>query len=201
MSLTGVPGCPILARFVRKGGIQTVANKFMVSDPGPSLNHTTPRVKSRGRKLLFVLLILLSPGIIVLTLVALALWFGIALPYNLCLYTSIHLLWLRRGKDVLFVYSNSPHWKEYIEANILPKMAHRSVVLNWSDRSSWDRWALSVMCFRHFAGSREFNPMAIVFRPFRGAKVFRFWRAFRDYKHGEASTLQEAEKSLFDYLA
>jgi hypothetical protein len=73
-------------------------------------------------------------------------------------------------------------------------------VLNWSQRSNWNRWSLPVLCFRHFGGDREFNPMAIVFRPFRKARVFRFWRPFRDRKHGTPSALQEAEKAFFEYL-
>lgn len=45
------------------------------------------------------------------------------------LYVAIWLLWCSRGKDVLFVYSESPIWREYLEAQVLPKIAHRAVVL------------------------------------------------------------------------
>jgi hypothetical protein len=69
------------------------------------------------------------------------------------------------GKRVLFVYSNSPVWQSYIENNILPRLPHGSVVLNWSERRRWRWWSLSAAAFHFFGGSREFNPLAVVVRP------------------------------------
>jgi len=122
--------------------------------------------------------------------------------YSGFLYLAVFAVWLPRGKDVLFIYSDSPHWKEHIESNVLPSLQGRAVVLNWSERSVWGkRWfSLAVVCFRHFSGTREFNPMAVVFRRFRRAKVFRFWQAFQDHKHGTSSSLQEIERAFFQYL-
>jgi hypothetical protein len=42
--------------------------------------------------------------------------------------------------------------------------------------------------------------MVVVFRPFRWANTFRFWRAFRDYKHGKSMTLDNTMNRLFEYL-
>jgi hypothetical protein len=58
-----------------------------------------------------------------------------------------------------------------------------------------------VALFRVFAGDREFNPLAIVV-PSEGrrARVVRFWRAFRDYKHGKDRLLRAAEAELEGYL-
>lgn len=33
--------------------------------------------------------------------------------------------WEPRGKDLLLVYSNSPHWKAYVEERWLPRWGHR----------------------------------------------------------------------------
>ncbi|UCD76091.1 MAG: hypothetical protein JSV91_04045 [Phycisphaerales bacterium] len=100
----------------------------------------------------------------------------------------------RRGKFILFVYSNSPNWQQYIEENIFPQIGDVSVVLNWSERSKWklnDPWEAQIL--RHWGGDREFNPIAIII-PLRGrVRVVRFWQAFRDYKHGKDSTLRDAE--------
>jgi hypothetical protein len=52
-----------------------------------------------------------------------------------------------------------------------------------------------------FGGTREFNPMVVAFRPFRRARTFRFWQAFRDYKHGNKRTLDSVERDMFAYLA
>ncbi len=105
--------------------------------------------------------------------------------------------WGQAGKDVLLVYSDSPHWKNYIETHWLPRLEARVVVLNWSDRASWaDRHPLEAAIFRRWAGDREFNPIAIVLPRHGPVKVVRFWRAFRDYKHGKVRSLRVAEQEL-----
>jgi hypothetical protein len=106
--------------------------------------------------------------------------------------------WQSQCKDLLLVYSNSPNWKRYVEEKWLPRWGNRAVVLNWSERQTWrrDRRA-EVALFRAFAGDREFNPLGIVVpRKGRAAHVVRFWRAFRDYKHGKDGPLRIAEAKL-----
>src|SRR5262245_29677290 len=61
--------------------------------------------------------------------------------------------WVGQGKDLLLVYSNSPNWQAYIEAEWLPRWGHRAVVLNWSQRSNWRRpFPAEVLLFRAFSG-------------------------------------------------
>jgi len=120
--------------------------------------------------------------------------------YALLLHILLWVVWSPAGKRVLFVYSNSPVWQSYIEDNILPKLPQGSVVLNWSERRRWRYWSLSAAAFHFFGGSREFNPLAIVVRPLRWVRVFRFWRAFRDAKHGNRSALRVLEKQFFSCL-
>lgn len=110
--------------------------------------------------------------------------------------------WLSRGRDLLIVYSDSPHWQTYVQERWLPKWGHRAVVLNWSERRRWlsSRTPEAAM-FRAFAGFREFNPIAIVV-PGRGAaQVVRFWRAFKDFKHGKTELLLQKEEELERALA
>ena len=117
---------------------------------------------------------------------------------------------------MLFVYSNSPNWKEYIEDNILPKISEKAIVVNWSERNEWD-WedkALELRIFQHWTGlsryfqkgkkkwdGREFNPIAITFVPWCRVKVFRFWKPFKDYKHGKDKKLKELESKLYKTLS
>jgi hypothetical protein len=49
----------------------------------------------------------------------------------------VWLTWCPRGRYVLVVYSNSPIWREYFEAHVLPAVSSRGVVLNWSERKQW----------------------------------------------------------------
>jgi hypothetical protein len=98
----------------------------------------------------------------------------------------------------LFVYSDSPNWKSYIESNILPRIESHAVTLNWSERKRWDEAnPFEAKVFRRWAGDREYNPVAIVFPPAGKVKVIRFWRAFRDYKHGKEQPLKQAQEELF----
>ena len=54
-----------------------------------------------------------------------------------------------------------------------------------------------VALFRAFAGREEFNPLGILVPPEgRRVHVVRFWRAFRDHKHGKPRLLQPAEADL-----
>jgi hypothetical protein len=106
-----------------------------------------------------------------------------------------------QGKVGVLVYSESPHWKEHIEADILPRIADRVVVLNWSLRAEWKRHKpLEVQVFEHWGGSREFNPMAIIF-PARGrVKTIRLWQAFIELKHGKTNRLRNEQARLFDAI-
>jgi hypothetical protein len=128
----------------------------------------------------------------------LVLWLVFYILASICLYLAIWLLWLPRSKHILFVFSEGPIWHDYIEQHILPVIREQAVVLNWSQRRSW-RCSLAVAAFKHFGGWRDFNPMAVVFRPFHRARVFRFLPPFRDYKHGKPENLLAMQQEFFDY--
>jgi hypothetical protein len=146
-----------------------------------------------GRAAFFVpLLLLLLP---VLVLSAVSYWL-----YRITLYVLVWLSWSRAGKDVLFIYSNSPVWHEYMTTQILPLVQERAIVLNWSERKKWPRWSLAVRVFRMFSGGCDFNPMVVLFRPFRGAKSFRFFSAFNEWKHGKTERVEQLRRELIDAL-
>ena len=140
-----------------------------------------------GAMLLFIVLL----PLIVVALVA-------YLIYRVSILVSVWLLWCTNGKFVLFVHSDSPIWKEYVADHFLPRLQEHAVILNWSERRSWTkRFSLPVMAFRAIGGMREFNPIGVVFRPFRFSKVFRFWKPFKDFKHGNKQSLEKMEKEFF----
>ena len=138
------------------------------------------------------LIIPLIPFIIVVVVIAVV-CFAVM---SVCLHLIIWTWWCLRGRDILFVYSDSPVWHDYIEAWILPDLGERAVVLNWSQRKRW-RLSVARLAFNHFGGYRQFNPMAVVFRPFRRSKVFRFWQPLRDFKHGHPEALHRMENEFF----
>ncbi len=108
--------------------------------------------------------------------------------------------WSRQSSWVVFVYSDSPKWKEHIEREIIPRLPAGTVILNSSQRGDWRWWNLPVMLFRTFSGTREHTPIALVFRRFRWVRAFRFYGAFQKAKHGRPQDLQEMEIRLFEEL-
>src|SRR5579863_9280507 len=104
-----------------------------------------------------ILLVILLPLIPFLLLFVLLL-ITFILIYKYMLYALIWTIWLPRGKDILFVSSDSLIWHDYMKSQVLPLVQQRAVVLNWSERKTWPRWSLSVAVFRHFGQSHAYNP-------------------------------------------
>lgn len=150
---------------------------------------------------LTVLVVLLSP-ILLPPIFFLLLLLAILVPLTyLLLYLVIWSFWLTRGKDILFVYSDSPVWRDYMLTEMLPLVESRAVVLNWSERNRWKRWSLRVLAFRFFGGRKAFNPLIVVFRPFRLAQKFRFWPAFREWKQGNKQAVEKLKVEIAHSLA
>jgi hypothetical protein len=84
-----------------------------------------------------------------------------------------------------------------MEREILPYIQHRAVILNWSERRNWKN-SLAVLAFRYFGGFRNFNPLGMVFRPFHSVKTYRFFDAFKEFKHGSPKNVEKLKKELFD---
>jgi hypothetical protein len=146
-----------------------------------------------GNKLL---LLILLPIVLPLALLALVLY----VLHRMALYMLIWVLWLPRGKNVLLVYSDSPIWHEYMLTEVIPLVKERAIVLNWSERSKWPWWSFRVHVFHWFAGDREFNPLVVLFRPFRRAVVLRFWSAFKQWKRGDTEPVERLRQELLSAL-
>lgn len=160
----------------------------------PQQQLVPPRWKTFVRNCLMgVLIVLILPIWVPLVLI-------LFVFQRVLLYILIWSVWLPRGRDVLFVYSESPIWKEYMIEEILPLARERAVILNWSERTQWRRLSLAVQAFRAFGGDREFNPLVIVFRPFQFARKFRFWRAFKASKRGDQDPVAKLRQELIQVL-
>lgn len=144
------------------------------------------------RKVILILLLSLLVVILPLLLVVFVIT-------SVCLRVVIWSWWCVRGRDILFVYSDSPVWHDYIEQHILPYLGERAVVLNWSQRKRW-RISLARLAFHHFGGYRQFNPIGVVFRPFGRTRTFRFWQPFQDFKHGQPEALHKMETEFFGLI-
>lgn len=147
----------------------------------------------------FASIALLAPLVILVIPFALAILIGLMI-YGVLLTAIVWLVWCTRGVDTLVVYSDSPIWRDYMLENVIPCLRGRSVVLNWSERRHWRWYSLPVAVFHFFGGAREYAPIAVVFRPFRWPRTFRFWQPFRDRKHGDLFPLHGVEDRLYEYL-
>ncbi len=105
----------------------------------------------------------------------------------------------RKGKEILFVYSDSSTWKNYIETNILPRIEAHSIILNWSKRREWgSRMQFETKLFNRWAGPGDFVPVAILFSLTGKVRTFRLWQASGNPKHGKEKVSKEAEQALFE---
>ncbi len=143
---------------------------------------------------------ILALPLVILILVVL---FPIGLVYllfDLYLRFRFWLMAAGQGKFIIFIYSDSPNWKSYLESSLFPKIQPDAVILNWSERRKWKRsWI--VRAFHHWGGNKDFNPLAIVFLGITSVKTIRFHKAFLDRKHGSEDTLQEAEEKLLELVS
>jgi hypothetical protein len=53
------------------------------------------------------------------------------------------------------------------------------------------------MAFRLFAPDREFNPLVIVFPPWKWPRPFCFYRAFASFKHDSPEGVEAITSELF----
>ncbi len=153
---------------------------------------------SRGKRALIIAAGFLAfPVLVAVAVLMLVVW----LPALILVHLLVWLLWIPKGRVGIMVYSNSPNWQQDVEETILPVVRGRLVVLNWSERKRW-RNNLAVWCFRfvNFGRRRNWNPMAVVFRPLRPLRTVRLFQAYRDAKHGELRELESKKKELFELI-
>ena len=139
---------------------------------------------------------LLLPIILPLAIVGLVLHF----LNKVVVYLLVWVWWLPKGKDALYVSSDSPIWKEYMETEVFTLVTERAIVLSWTARSKWPKWSFAVRVFRTFGRGRDFNPMVILFRPLHRASIFRFLPAFQERKHGDNASIEELRRDLMQAL-
>ncbi len=107
----------------------------------------------------------------------------------------------RKGKFILFVYSDSSNWRDYVEAKILPSIEARSIILNWSKRREWEpRMSFEANLFNQWAGSGEFTPTAIVLPLIGKVTIIRLWQPSAHTKPKKERVSKEAEEALFSAI-
>jgi hypothetical protein len=151
-----------------------------------------------------ILLILFAPVLLFFALawlIVLAIFYPFAYFHEQRLKYQFYQHHGKHGRFALFVYSDSPNWKDYIETNILSRIKESVVTLNWSERRNWEKTnPFEAKVFYQWTGEKEHNPIAIIFTPSGKVKDVKFWHAFKDFKHGKDETLREAEQTLYEEI-
>jgi hypothetical protein len=106
--------------------------------------------------------------------------------------------WGRHGMRVVLAYSDDTRWRQRIEQQWLPRIGRRSVVLDWKTRQSFLPGApIESHVFEHWAGSRDFDPIAIVIPAAGHVRTLRFRDAFIAHFRGDEQALALEEARLF----
>jgi hypothetical protein len=158
------------------------------------MSRQKPTIAQNIRNAFIVLLFL--PIVLPLALITLTFW----VAHRIALYALVGILWRPKGKDILFVSSDSPIWQDYMATRVLPQIRERAIVLNWSERKEWSPLSFRARVFHSFGGGREFNPLVIWFRPFRQARIYRFWPAFLDWKRGYKEPVERLSQDLLSAI-
>ncbi len=112
--------------------------------------------------------------------------------------------WLRhgrKGKPILFVYSDSSNWKEYVEKKVLPRIGDHSVVLNWSRRREWaSEMAFEAKVFDQWAGNKEFSPTALIFSSIGKVKVVRLGQTIEPSGRRREKAARESEQAFLSAI-
>ena len=179
--------------YINYASCSTTVGSILGGVPDGAARRMTRQKEPLSRRIWKAALVV---ALLPLALISLTLY----LAHRIALYLLVWVLWLPRGKDILVVYSDSSIWREYMATEVLPLVQECAIVLNWSERNRWPRLSLRVHVFHSFGGSREFNPLVVLFRPFRHARVFRFWLPFKDWKRGSREPVERLRQELFSVL-
>ena len=99
---------------------------------------------------------------------------------------------------VVLAYSDDTRWRERIEQHWLPRIGRRTVVLDWKARQTFVPGAsVESHVFEHWAGPRDFDPVAIVIPAKGPVRTLRFRNAFVAHFAGREQALAIEEARLF----
>ena len=139
--------------------------------------------------------ILVAIGILLLPLIAIA-WLAHTLM-GMWLANRLRAAWPPH-KFVLLGYTQSEVWAPFIEHSLLPQLGNAVVAIDRS-KEAWKREnPREARALMFWGGRRSYNPIAIVIRKRWRVRVFRFYEAFQQFKHGKP---RELDRLVADLLA
>ena len=111
----------------------------------------------------------------------------------------VRIEWIPTGRFGVFVYSHGREWRSYVEAEIVPRLRDRLVIV---DRSADPRWrgqaGLAGDVYAHWSFGR--GPLAVVFVPWWRPRRFAFRPALRAYAAGDPAPVEALTARLLRLL-
>jgi len=161
----------------------------------------SPAARGARRLGRILLAVLLSPVLLATVLVALPAIAVLELRRAVTrarVRRTFEARWGRHGMRVVLAYSDDTRWRERIERDWLPRIGRRTVVLDSRSRQTFRRDApVEAQVFEHWAGRRDFDPIAIVIPHAGRVRTFGFRDAFLAAFAGDDRPLAAAEARLF----
>lgn len=135
-------------------------------------------------------------GLVVLSVILfpVVLWMGWLLG-QLWLVGRLRLRW-PSDKFVLIAYTDSEVWAPYIENVLLPQIGQSCVVINRSRSDGKRQYPSEKAAISFWGGLWNYNPLAVVLRPWGRPRVFRLYHPFLEMKHGRPAALEAEVKAL-----
>lgn len=103
------------------------------------------------------------------------------------------------GKDLLVVYTASPHWQPRIESVWMDRWGKRAIFFNRS--APWHRTQPEAQLWAALASVGEHTPLVVLVPAEGSPTAVRFFHPFRDFKHGKEAALLRAEAEVDAALA
>ncbi len=98
-------------------------------------------------------------------------------------------------KDLLVVYTDSPHGQPHIDQTWVPRWGDRMILFNRS--RPWNRSQPEIRLWRmRTRGGRQNTPAAIVLNGKDPGHAIELRNAFRDFKHGKPARIHAAEQDI-----
>ncbi|HEX7966057.1 MAG TPA: hypothetical protein VF651_10085 [Gammaproteobacteria bacterium] len=134
-----------------------------------------------GIPILIVLFVFLSPVILLVLAKEFLLSFWI--------HALLKIKW-PANKWILVSYTESEHWSQYLETEIIPRLGDACVVINRS-RPDWkQKYPIEAKAIKVWGKNRQYNPMIVLVPKVGRVKIFRLFEEFKAKKHGKSGPLE-----------
>ena len=147
------------------------------------MGHSVPKIVA----VVIGIPIALAVGILLAPLIALA-WLGHVVA-SAWLASRLRAAW-PANKFVLFGYTQSPVWAPFIEDSLMPQLGDSVVSIDRSEEGWKRNYPIEARALSFWGGIRSYNPIAVVIRSRWRVRVFRFYKAFQQKKHGKPRELE-----------